>query len=164
MTTFQTNLSKLGFNSYEEYLSGEHWTNFRWNCERTEELELRCLCGVRDNLHLHHKTYKNLGCEEYDDVIWLCKECHFTLHDLLKARNGKLWNGIKILKRSPWFKQRRKKFSTDAPKKNNPKRKIRMNLERFSSHELEVILSNLPLDGSEVLRRIRTKISQKLGL
>ncbi len=41
------------------------------------------LCPFDTNqqkLHVHHKTYKNLFNEPQQDLILLCKTCHFSLH------------------------------------------------------------------------------------
>ena len=42
-------------------------------------------CGVDNDLHLHHRTYKRLGCEMIAvDLVPLCGECHKEVHQKLK--------------------------------------------------------------------------------
>lgn len=45
------------------------------------------ICSSFENLHIHHKTYKNFRREELRDVVVLCRKCHIFLHRL--KRNSK---------------------------------------------------------------------------
>ena len=59
-------------------------------------------CGADGNLHLHHKTYKRLGCELISvDLIPLCEKCHDKAHKKEKL-NPKitLWTATKSVARS----------------------------------------------------------------
>lgn len=40
-------------------------------------------CGCKDNLHLHHITYKRLGNEYLADLRIVCAPCHTAIHDKL---------------------------------------------------------------------------------
>ena len=67
---------------YENYITSE-----KWRRKRLQRLKLdnyRCnKCGCKDitQLHVHHKTYKNLGNENVEkDLITLCQKCHTKLH------------------------------------------------------------------------------------
>ena len=65
---------------YVAYINSAEWRAFRLltfslrgkRCERCGEEE-----GQR---HLHHLTYRNLGHEEQEDVMVLCRECHKAAH------------------------------------------------------------------------------------
>jgi 5-methylcytosine-specific restriction endonuclease McrA len=67
---------------YQEYLKSDHWANF--TVEARMRLPYRCVaCGNRGNgkpLHLHHRSYDNLGAETLDEVIFLCGWCHRKTH------------------------------------------------------------------------------------
>jgi hypothetical protein len=65
---------------YEQYLQTEHWQHFR--LEALKAAQYRCqLCNGNDRqLDVHHRDYKNLGCETFNDVIVLCNPCHKTFH------------------------------------------------------------------------------------
>lgn len=68
---------------YLSYLQSSHWKAFRKKF--FESHWRRCIgCHVTKKLHLHHKTYKNLGQEKDSDVCILCKRCHFKLHKLME--------------------------------------------------------------------------------
>ena len=68
---------------YEQYLQGSHWQTLRKEilaeqseCERCSMP--RWLAGIAydQDLHVHHKNYKNLGDEDADDLEVLCLRCH----------------------------------------------------------------------------------------
>jgi len=68
---------------YAEYLETQHWQNVRKRALRRAEYKCQ-LCNNGDGiLHVHHKTYENLGCEENNDLIVLCENCHQKFHDKL---------------------------------------------------------------------------------
>ena len=66
---------------YKEYLQTEEW-------QKTRQLFLKkadnkCqLCNAEKQLHVHHRTYENLGEEGENDCIVLCRGCHAKFHDI----------------------------------------------------------------------------------
>ena len=66
---------------YKEYLKSNIWNKTR-RC-KLEEANYKCqLCSKKDiELHVHHNTYENIGNEEMNDLIVLCKDCHSKFHD-----------------------------------------------------------------------------------
>jgi len=64
---------------YSEYLETQHWQNVRKRALRRAKYKCQ-LCNRDGTLHTHHKTYETLGCEQNDDVIVLCEECHARHH------------------------------------------------------------------------------------
>jgi hypothetical protein len=88
-----TRLQKLGFSSYEGYLRSDHWKNFKeqfFASERINRLKTiygRLVCescrgvGILD---VHHKSYKWLGYERFEDVELLCDRCHSARHRIFK--------------------------------------------------------------------------------
>lgn len=67
---------------YAEYLQTEHWKLRRKRALRLAGYKCQ-LCNQDGDLHTHHKTYENLGCEQDDDLVVLCKDCHAKFHDKL---------------------------------------------------------------------------------
>jgi hypothetical protein len=66
---------RLGRIPYKSYLKTKHWKN-------KQKIKKCCfICGSKENLHLHHNTYNNLWKEKYEDLICLCREHHFGLHN-----------------------------------------------------------------------------------
>jgi len=72
-------LAEMAKVSYSEYLKTEHWRN-------TRKLAVvlyghRCaVCNRPRALHVHHKTYENVGREPLIDLTLLCKTCHRVVH------------------------------------------------------------------------------------
>lgn len=75
------------FNNYNDYLSSKHWKGIKeryWN----SKLPKNCyVCHTKENLNLHHKTYKRIGRENLLDLVYLCKEHHHQLHKEYKDMN-----------------------------------------------------------------------------
>jgi hypothetical protein len=66
---------------YSTYIASAQWAT-----KRRQALEHHghyCpACGTTQDLHVHHRTYQNLGREHMDDLIPLCTACHQGVHDL----------------------------------------------------------------------------------
>lgn len=73
---------------YQAYLKSPHWKQVREGAVR--RAGWRCqLCGrdgLKRELHVHHNRYKNLGREQPEDIIVLCKGCHKRHHDAEKSK------------------------------------------------------------------------------
>lgn len=39
------------------------------------------ICGAKERLHVHHRTYRRLGREELSDLQVLCQGCHENHHE-----------------------------------------------------------------------------------
>lgn len=67
---------------YKEYLQTEHWLEFRE--ARIRGVGYRCqLCNGGGILDVHHRTYERRGCEQWNDVTVLCRNCHGKFHNKL---------------------------------------------------------------------------------
>ena len=65
---------------YKEYIKSNKWKKKRK--ELIDSIGYACeQCGVEHHLHVHHKTYKNLGNEPLKDLQLLCRMCHLSKHD-----------------------------------------------------------------------------------
>ena len=64
--------------TYAEYLNTRHWKLFRESY--IKRFEGVCeICTIKGD-ELHHLHYDNLGHEQFDDVIFLCRGCHQKEH------------------------------------------------------------------------------------
>ena len=78
---------KMTKKEYYKYLQSPEWAAIRVDiffltggkCEK---------CG-REGKQVHHKTYKNVGHEEPEDLILLCGRCHEIEHGLIKIKKTK---------------------------------------------------------------------------
>ncbi len=80
--------------TYEEYLNTSHWQDLR---KRKLESNSKYKChgrNSRHNLELHHKTYKRIGHEWLNDVIWLCRNCHKEVHNYEIEHRGNFRNNL----------------------------------------------------------------------
>ena len=67
----------LRFQTYQEYLQGEHWREARAAAIARSP---RCALCPREEppFHVHHRTYERLGEELPEDLTVLCALCHET--------------------------------------------------------------------------------------
>ncbi|PZT54347.1 hypothetical protein DN757_17615 [Paenibacillus silvae] len=94
---FPINCSDTGesFTSYSEYLKSNHWKGVKdrfWASKFKKECNV---CKRKNKLNLHHKSYKRVGNERLNDLVYLCESCHNKLHELLKGEYSQklnLWN------------------------------------------------------------------------
>ena len=69
-----------GFSEYKTYLDDEHWAKTRKKIMARDGY--RCqICGSKRDLQVHHLTYKNIGQETDEQLVCLCRQCHFGLHE-----------------------------------------------------------------------------------
>jgi uncharacterized protein YlaI len=72
-------------NSYAEYLRSEHWRKIKAWFRSTKAKKYCYICESKDNLNLHHKTYKRLGKEKWIDLVYLCERCHHYCHKVINS-------------------------------------------------------------------------------
>lgn len=64
---------------------GKYIQSAAWASKREEALDyfgrFCMVCGTADQLHVHHKSYKNLGREDVHDLEVLCRGCHGNRHE-----------------------------------------------------------------------------------
>lgn len=69
------------FNRYNEYLSSSEWQYKRNQILKKDDYKC-CMCGTEYDLQVHHIHYNNVGDEELNDCLTLCKEHHLKIHDI----------------------------------------------------------------------------------
>lgn len=78
--------------NYRRYLNSRYWINFKR--DYFKHFPKTCIiCGSTDKVQLHHKNYKHLYNEDYEDVICLCRFCHAKKHgkkELKKSKRRKI--------------------------------------------------------------------------
>ncbi|KKL98508.1 hypothetical protein LCGC14_1823690 [marine sediment metagenome] len=77
--------------SYKAYLSSTEWQEKR---ELVLKRDKCCQhCNSTDNLLVHHITYEHIFHEHMEDLITLCKKCHFKEHPELLNKIQQSQNG-----------------------------------------------------------------------
>lgn len=65
---------------YHKYLRTKRWRE-KANARLKMDGYQCVLCKSAKNLAVHHITYENIGYEQMDDLISVCKGCHEKLHE-----------------------------------------------------------------------------------
>ena len=79
--------------TYESYLKSKHWKLFKARFRKSTYYRGQCLlCYKTLRLHFHHITYKNIGNEDFSDVVELCSKHHTQVHKCLNR--GIHWEHI----------------------------------------------------------------------
>lgn len=99
----ENRVKQLGYESYDQYLRGEHWKAFVALVKKP-----RCFCcGKSKHLQVHHHSYKNLGAELLTDVVTLCGGCHQKVHDAVKEGKCRLAEAHQRLKDGSIWKKKK---------------------------------------------------------
>ena len=72
--------------NYKDYLKTEHWKILKTNYHLSV-LPQKCLVCGNEKFELHHRSYVRLGKELLLDLIPLCRNCHYKIHEYLKKEN-----------------------------------------------------------------------------
>lgn len=103
----------LGYNNYQEYLNSIPWKVFS---KTIKDNRKKCFsCKGRLGLVVHHINYNNLGNEFEEDVVVLCKSCHYIVHQLISEENVELRKAHLKVCQYYSFKTRQKKKKYVSP-------------------------------------------------
>jgi len=80
--------------NYSEYLNTKHWVALRSKF-KSKQVKECVMCGSIKNLNIHHMTYERLGNENFDDLVFLCKDCHTKLHEAIDTDKSKFLLSLK---------------------------------------------------------------------
>ncbi|WP_341940346.1 HNH endonuclease signature motif containing protein [Microbacterium sp. LWH10-1.2] len=102
--------------NYRAYINSAAWRATReryWNSKLSKECWV-CDAPRSKGMHLHHRTYKNLGNERLMDLVPVCPACHDLIHEIAAARGNRLsnlWKATTIARR-----RHNPRFGTNAVK------------------------------------------------
>lgn len=72
---------------YQSYLQTEHWKTIRQDmlsevdaCQRCQLPRWLAELVYHQDLNVHHKHYRNLDREQFEDLEVLCRRCHEIQH------------------------------------------------------------------------------------
>jgi len=123
--------------TYEEYLKTKHWTNIKKLMYKTFYYQCSA-CKKKKDLAVHHLTYERVGEEKLSDLIYLCRDCHKSIHE------GALENPFKyvrVKKEKKKVKQYKKKKSTNKPSQKGV-RTYKLNKEQLEEYKATGALPN----------------------
>lgn len=73
---------------YAKYIASSEWKRKRELVLIRDNYACRC-CEETQGLQVHHRHYRNLGCEELDDLTTLCQRCHDAITNV---QRGDKWS------------------------------------------------------------------------
>ena len=94
-STWQYLRNYLNYNNitYNQYLKSSHWYKLKIRFRNSAYSKGCCyICGNKNNLNIHHKTYRRIGNEKLNDLLELCQKCHEEVHLLEKCSDARQFN------------------------------------------------------------------------
>lgn len=70
----------------KDFLSSPFWQKIRNRYFHKKPNSVCFICGKKDNLELHHYSYKKIKNNTTNNIIPLCHNCHYNIHF---DKNGK---------------------------------------------------------------------------
>jgi len=65
--------------NYKEYLKSDYWLSIREQVYERDNHKCK-LCDSGKHICVHHLSYENLYNERLEDLITLCRKCHYIIH------------------------------------------------------------------------------------
>lgn len=65
--------------NYKEYLKSDYWLGIREQVYERDGHKCK-LCDSPKNICVHHLSYENLYNEKLEDLVTLCRKCHYIIH------------------------------------------------------------------------------------
>ena len=66
---------------YQIYIRSSAWQQSTARLQCINRAQGRCEVCNRKGRHVHHITYKNIGNESPNDLLYVCLSCHEYLHN-----------------------------------------------------------------------------------
>lgn len=80
---YQKRLASMGLRNYRDYLVSKWWSDTKKRY-RDSSLPWECwVCGTKERLQLHHRSYFHIGVEPLSDLVVLCSDHHKEVHAYL---------------------------------------------------------------------------------
>lgn len=67
---------------YDDFLRTDEWKRTVYAIHRKDEGCHFCHALEGRALDVHHLTYERRGAELYDDLVLVCRRCHYPLHEM----------------------------------------------------------------------------------
>ena len=64
---------------YNKYIRSNYWKEIKEQVLERDDHRCR-LCNSKIDLHVHHRKYDFLGNEKLEELITICKRCHYIIH------------------------------------------------------------------------------------
>jgi len=93
--------SNMIHNTYQEYLASDWWKKIKAKAQRRSRIYSRCnFCCSKENIDLHHTTYKHINTKhELCVIVALCRSCHKEVHETAKKLNISVQIATKVVRK-----------------------------------------------------------------
>lgn len=84
--------------NYQEFLESSHWIGIRTELRKKENFKKCKVCFSEKQINMHHVSYTRMFRKlsiAKQDIIPLCQECHYAIHNLCREKNYGFRQGIK---------------------------------------------------------------------
>lgn len=87
---------------YQRYINSPEWAavRIRYWASKLPKSCYACRRPRHPGMHLHHRTYKNLGAERLRDIVPMCQECHELVHLVQRGSGMHLWGATQAVART----------------------------------------------------------------
>ena len=99
-------IERSGYRDYNDYVHRDHWKQLRQECEEYHGSSDCSVCGQKSETgprnDLHHLTYRRMGNERPEDLVFLCRYHHSEVYRHGKANGSilSIWaSSIEVLRR-----------------------------------------------------------------
>ncbi len=107
------------YENYSNFIRSNAWRSKRKKFLASKLFTGCCwICGSKNRIQVHHKTYVRIGKEKLNDLVALCENCHNELHDKLseKINSRANWNEVRRMRKK--FIKQKKFLNKDKIKEN----------------------------------------------
>lgn len=102
-------LRDLGL-TYKEFLASDYWKGIRKRAKEIKHLQKCEFCGKKNDIHLHHKSYKYIMTpHEIHSLVALCSGHHKIVHDFARLQNTSVRRATAALKEAIYYSTIQKK-------------------------------------------------------
>lgn len=94
------------YSKYSMYLKSNKWNNIKDLLLKKHKYKKYCFCcNSKDDIHIHHKTYKNTYNENLNELVYLCSDCHSKVHNIIRIAQTAENTKFTLLKCHVTFKE-----------------------------------------------------------
>lgn len=73
----------MGNAEYAKYLRSPHWEGLK--AEKESQVWKHCqVCWATQSIDCHHLQYRGLYGAQPQDLVWLCRRCHYLTHEMME--------------------------------------------------------------------------------
>jgi len=140
----KTKLTSMGYATYNAYLYSSEWKKCRTtfiafvaNLQKILITDVKCECCGKNKckFNVHHRSYKNLGNENFNDLILVCENCHLEIHARHDHGQVSLWDATEEVAQFPL---RNFDYKVKIKEKKKQKKKVQLTVSLTKLHTAHI--------------------------